>query len=84
MPVRRDAGTNESLPQDLLDLDHDQNPFEPLPVDADGNHRVYDPHVGTLGGTVDMGAFEYLAAGVYVVALPGLPTAFSTLIHKLR
>lgn len=58
-----DAGDNDAVPADTLDLDGDSNTLEPLPIDLDGNPRftdvrcVIDSGVGTAP-VVDMGAFE--------------------------
>lgn len=58
-----DAGDNNALPPDTLDLDGDGNTAEPMPFDADGNPRLVDiittPDTG-IGSApiVDMGAYE--------------------------
>jgi len=52
-----DAGDSASLPSDTFDIDGDGNTTEPLPVDRTGNER-------SLGGNVDMGAFETASNGV--------------------
>ena len=62
-----DAGRNERMPEDLLDLDGDGDTEEPLPVDLAGNPRFLDdlgmPDTGYAGVTglpiVDMGAYEF-------------------------
>jgi predicted outer membrane repeat protein len=53
-----DAGNNNGLPPDWLDLDGDQNTLERLPFDLDGNPRIWD---GDTDGNdvVDMGAYEF-------------------------
>jgi hypothetical protein len=57
-----DAGDNNRLPGDTLDLDNDNNRGEELPIDADGRPRSVDvPFVaGGSEGTpvVDLGAYE--------------------------
>lgn len=52
-----DAGDNNSVPVDTVDLDGDGNTAEPLPWDLDGTPRLAD---GGCNGTevVDMGAYE--------------------------
>lgn len=59
-----DAGDNEALPHDFIDLDGDNNSAEPLPLDLYGQMRfVDDPATPDTGnGTppiVDIGACEY-------------------------
>ena len=49
------AGLNDSIPLDLVDLDNDGNVSELIPYDLYGNMRVVD-------GRVDMGAYEYMPA----------------------
>ncbi|MBN2455821.1 MAG: right-handed parallel beta-helix repeat-containing protein [Sedimentisphaerales bacterium] len=53
-----DAGDNDVLPADILDLDNDGNTVEPLPYDLDGRERIVD---GDCNDTiiVDMGAYEF-------------------------
>jgi hypothetical protein len=58
-----DAANNNKLPPDELDLDEDGDTSEPIPIDYDGNLRLFDIDFvdGTGVGTpplVDMGAFE--------------------------
>jgi hypothetical protein len=58
-----DAGDNDGVPPDTLDLDGDGDTDEPIPFDLDGNPRfVDDPGMPDCGfGTppiVDMGAYE--------------------------
>lgn len=52
-----DAGDNTSLPGDLLDLDGDLDTSEAIPIDLEGNPRVFDGD-GDETATVDMGAHE--------------------------
>ncbi len=47
------AGGNGLLPLDTLDIDHDGNTTEILPIDARGEDRVFDT-------TVDVGAVEHI------------------------
>jgi predicted outer membrane repeat protein len=59
-----DAGDNSALPQDIADLDDDNNFTEPTSLDLDGGQRFVDnPFITDTGsGTppiVDMGAYEY-------------------------
>lgn len=49
------ASAVSSLPLDTLDVDDDDDTLEPLPLDANGNARVY-------GGLVDRGALEWRIA----------------------
>jgi hypothetical protein len=57
-----DAGNNSLLPADNLDLNHNGNTTEVLPLDRDGNLRQVDLPVADSGvgsaPIVDMGAFE--------------------------
>ncbi|MGB2705541.1 MAG: right-handed parallel beta-helix repeat-containing protein, partial [Candidatus Omnitrophota bacterium] len=55
-----DAGDNNSVPADSIDLDNDGNTAEPIPWDLDSNPRIVD---GNDDGNpvVDMGAYEYEA-----------------------
>ena len=60
-----DAGDSNSVPVDILDLDGDGDPNEPVPFDIDGLPRLYDdPNtidtgIGA-GPIVDMGAHEFI------------------------
>ena len=47
-----DLGDSCSLPEDRFDMDADGNISEPIPLDSDGNSRVF-------GECVDIGAYEY-------------------------
>jgi parallel beta-helix repeat protein/predicted outer membrane repeat protein len=47
-----DAGSNDALPADTLDLDYDGNTTEKIPFDIDGNPRI-------VSDVVDMGAHEF-------------------------
>ena len=47
-----DAGLTDRIPADLYDLDGDSDTEEPIPVDPDGNIRMY-------GASVDVGAYEF-------------------------
>jgi len=58
-----DAGDNEAVPQDTLDLDHDGDKREPLPIDLAGNQRLHDGGSGMV--VVDIGAYEFGAPPVY-------------------
>jgi hypothetical protein len=60
-----DAGDNDSIPQDMTDLDGDGNTAEPIPWDLDGNARIVD---GNSDGNavVDMGAYEYFVPPIEV------------------
>jgi hypothetical protein len=53
-----DAGDNNSVPDDIFDVDNDGNTIEPLPWDLDGRPRIAD---GDCNDTeiVDMGAYEF-------------------------
>lgn len=58
-----DAGDNDALPADSLDLDNDNNTSEKIPVDLEGDPRFLNslPVVDTGNGNapiVDMGALE--------------------------
>lgn len=64
-----DAGDNEAVLADTLDLDEDGNADEPIPFDLDGNPRfIDDPGTEDTGNPdpdypdlpiVDMGAYEF-------------------------
>jgi predicted outer membrane repeat protein len=58
----RDAGSNDLIAQDSLDLDGDGDLLEPVPLDLDGRRRVTDdplaPDVGVGRPPVDLGAWE--------------------------
>ena len=45
------AGSNAAVPPDTADLDGDGDTTEPIPLDLDGNARIFD-------SVVDMGAYE--------------------------
>ena len=69
-----DAGNNSGLLFDLLDLDDDGDTGERVSVDLDGNARIHDAGGGLV---VDLGAYEFGAAGVFVATenAAGLPDA---------
>ncbi len=52
-----DTGNNASLPADLLDLDGDLDTSETLPLDRNGDDRVFN-------SLVDMGAYEYISLDI--------------------
>lgn len=65
-----DAGDNDAVPADMLDLDGDGDSNEPMPVDLDGRLRIADllsaPDTGNPPGGgpfVDMGAYEAQCQG---------------------
>ena len=63
-----DAGDNDSVPDDTLDLDGDGNTAELIPFDADRNQRFIDePNVPDTGNgappIVDIGAYESINQG---------------------
>jgi hypothetical protein len=57
-----DTGDNNSVPQDITDLDGDGDVNEPIPFDLDGNPRIADGD-GDFIAVVDMGAYEAPAFG---------------------
>ena len=64
-----DAGDNNRVPPDLLDLDGDGDTDEPLPLDVAGAPRcVDDPDTEDTGSgeapIVDMGAYEFQPGGL--------------------
>lgn len=60
-----DAGNNQGLLFDVLDLDRDGDTTDRVSVDLDGNLRVHDAGGGLF---VDLGAYEFNAPGVLVAA----------------
>ena len=63
-----DAGDNSVLPEDIADMDNDDNTTEDIPYDFEGdNRRIDDPSVVDTGSgqvpMVDMGADEFVEAG---------------------
>ncbi len=59
-----DAGSNDLVAMDVLDLDHDADTTEPVPFDADGNPRFVDDPATTDTGAgsapiVDIGPYEF-------------------------
>jgi len=54
-----DIADNNSLPDDIGDLDTDGDTVEPLPFDIDGNPRIFDGDNDNIP-VVDMGAYEFL------------------------
>ncbi len=70
-----DAGDNDIVPTDTLDLDRDGVTSEPLPLDLDGEGRFADdPDRADTGHgvapIVDIGAYEFTAAPVVPPAQP--------------
>jgi hypothetical protein len=53
-----DAGDNNSVASDFLDLDGDGNTTEPIPWDLGGNARIADGG-NDANSVVDMGAYEF-------------------------
>lgn len=68
-----DAGANNAVPADLLDLDSDGDTAERLPIDLDGNHRFMDDGATEDTGcgpiVVDMGAYEFPGEPVHPVLI---------------
>ena len=63
-----DAGDNDGVPADVLDLDGDDDTEEPMPFDLGGDLRfIDDPDTDDTGHgeppIVDMGAYEYQIPG---------------------
>ncbi len=63
-----DAGDNDGVPADVLDLDGDDDTQEPIPFDLGGDLRfIDDPDTDDTGHgeppIVDMGAYEYQIPG---------------------
>ena len=66
-----DAGDNDGVAADVLDLDGDGDTTEPIPIDLDGRLRFADragtPDTGNPGAPgppiVDIGAYEYQCDG---------------------
>ncbi len=56
------AGSNAALPPDTADLDGDGDTTEPIPLDLDGNARIFN-------GVVDMGAYESEGQGPSVITV---------------
>ncbi|MCD4781549.1 MAG: right-handed parallel beta-helix repeat-containing protein, partial [Candidatus Omnitrophica bacterium] len=66
-----DAGDNDAVPTDTLDLDGDGDTTEPIPYDLAGNARFIDDPATTDTGNgtapiIDMGAYEYKRGPIYV------------------
>ena len=58
---RINEGNTDAIPDDILDLDDDDDTTDDMPFDLDGNDRV-------VGSHVDMGAYEYyLGCGNWVI-----------------
>jgi len=53
-----DAGDNNSVPADSIDLDNDGNTAEPIPWDLDENPRIVDGN-DDGNAVIDMGAYEF-------------------------
>jgi len=68
------AAAISSLPHDLLDLDHDSDTGELIPLDPYGDHRIYD-------GTPDIGAIEYYPHGLPATYSNGVEVMESTVFH---
>jgi hypothetical protein len=68
-----DAGVNNAVPADLLDLDDDGDTIERVPVDVDGHHRFMDDDATVDTGcgpiVVDMGAYEFSGEPVHPVLI---------------
>ncbi|MBX7211278.1 MAG: choice-of-anchor D domain-containing protein [Verrucomicrobiaceae bacterium] len=59
--LARDGGSAALLPADTFDLDGDSNTTEPLPLDQRGF-----PFLRQVGGSVDIGALEYVPTNTLV------------------
>ncbi|MHC4789989.1 MAG: right-handed parallel beta-helix repeat-containing protein [Planctomycetota bacterium] len=90
-----DAGNNDAVGPDTMDVDKDGNFVEPIPIDLDADPRFLDiPEVidtgnsGSIGGAiVDMGAYENPKQGIWLstnsIRVPeGLSAVFTVAITE--